>query len=434
MLLAVSFLKIGFAQNTFPATGSAGIGTVLPNASAILEMQSTTQGLLTPRMTKNQRDAIASPANGLLIYQTNSSPGFYYYNGNTWKAIVPKTTNDWSENGNDIYNNNIGNVGIGTTTPLAPLHISNSSAGTMIRLQSPSPELSFYDAAGVYKGFVWYDGNNNMVLGTPCSNSTGSVKLRMACNDVMTVDPLGRLYLNGSSTEVGLYTNGTYSGGYFGSGADLYLNASRANIIQGTSTGNLILQTSTGVGQLSYAAGNVGIGTATPANKLTVQTADAKWGIIHSNGTVSVGTYVGSTGGWVATQSNSPLYFCTGLLNANGSAQMTLLLNGNVGIGTLSPGYKLSVNGTIQAKEVRVETGWSDFVFDKTYKLRSLNEVEKYIEQNKHLPEIPSAEEIQKNGLAMADVQTKMMQKIEELTLYIIKMQKEIDELKESKK
>ncbi|HMX04031.1 MAG TPA: hypothetical protein PKE14_05135, partial [Chitinophagales bacterium] len=79
--------------NTFPTTGSAGIGTITPASSAILDIQSTTQGMLAPRMTKAQRDAIVSPTTGLLIYQTNSSPGFYYYTGATWSAMAAKGAN-----------------------------------------------------------------------------------------------------------------------------------------------------------------------------------------------------------------------------------------------------------------------------------------------------------------------------------------------------
>ncbi len=75
--------------NTFPSTGNAGIGTTSPLASAALEMKSTSKGLLIPRMTKAQRDAVlvSTTAKGLLIYQTNSTPGFYYYNGSAWKAV-----------------------------------------------------------------------------------------------------------------------------------------------------------------------------------------------------------------------------------------------------------------------------------------------------------------------------------------------------------
>lgn len=78
--------------NKFPKNGSAGIGTTAPNNSAILEMVSTIKGVLVPRMTQLQRDAIASPATGLLIYQTDIIAGFYYYSGTAWTAVGANTT------------------------------------------------------------------------------------------------------------------------------------------------------------------------------------------------------------------------------------------------------------------------------------------------------------------------------------------------------
>jgi hypothetical protein len=81
------------AQNTFPSTGAAGIGTTAPNSSSLLEIKSTTKGLLIPRMTLVQRNAIATPATGLMIFQTNSTPGFYFYNGTAWTAVSPKAAN-----------------------------------------------------------------------------------------------------------------------------------------------------------------------------------------------------------------------------------------------------------------------------------------------------------------------------------------------------
>src|SRR5689334_17533140 len=93
-----------FAQtNTFPATGSAGIGTTTPAATALLDMVSTSKGLLIPRMTKTQRDAIAAPATGLMIFQTNSQPGFYYFDGAVWSALKPKNT-AWLLTGNSGTN------------------------------------------------------------------------------------------------------------------------------------------------------------------------------------------------------------------------------------------------------------------------------------------------------------------------------------------
>src|SRR5215471_3721032 len=81
------------AQNTFPSTGPAGIGTTSPNPSSLLEVVSTSKGVLIPRMTLTQRNAIASPATGLLIYQTTNTPGFYYYSGTAWTAISAKGAN-----------------------------------------------------------------------------------------------------------------------------------------------------------------------------------------------------------------------------------------------------------------------------------------------------------------------------------------------------
>jgi len=95
------------------------------DASALLDVKSTSAGVLVPRMLMSERDNnIASPATGLLIYQTDNTPGFYYYNGSAWQPVsgVGGDT-DWTVSGVDIYNGNSGNVGIGTTSPGAQLDI-----------------------------------------------------------------------------------------------------------------------------------------------------------------------------------------------------------------------------------------------------------------------------------------------------------------------
>jgi hypothetical protein len=104
----------------------------------------------------------------------------------------------------------------------------------------------------------------------------------------------------------------------------------------------------------------------------------------------------------------------------------------NVGVGTTNPQSKFAVNGTITAKEVKVtQTGWSDYVFAEDYRLLPLDELEAYVGTEKHLPGIPAAKEVEEKGLAVADMLTKQMQKIEELTLYLIQLKNENRELKE---
>jgi hypothetical protein len=127
--------------------------------------------------------------------------------------------------------------------------------------------------------------------------------------------------------------------------------------------------------------------------------------------------------------------FLTFSTNDN-SERMRIDANGNVGVGTTIPDQKLTVKGKIHAEEVIVDLNvpMADYVFKPTYKLMPLHEVEQFVKTNSHLPEIPSATEITKNGLSMGEMQNKLLQKVEELTLYIIEQQKEIEELKKNQK
>jgi len=102
-------------------------------------------------------------------------------------------------------------------------------------------------------------------------------------------------------------------------------------------------------------------------------------------------------------------------------------IKGQLGIGTLEPGtYKLAVEGTIGARKVKVtqQTTWADFVFQDDYELRTLPDLEKHIQQYKHLPDIPSAKEVQQNGIDLGEMNAKLLQKVEELSLYIIELNK----------
>lgn len=148
----------------------------------------------------------------------------------------------------------------------------------------------------------------------------------------------------------------------------------------------------------------------------------------------------GATGkmfAWGANGNGSTLNYA--YIGGNSTAEvvsttpwMVFRPDGNVGIGTTTPGtYKLAVEGAIGARRVKVtQSAWADFVFHPDYQLPSLKEVEEYIKANRHLPEIPSAADVEKEGLDLGEMNKKLLQKVEELTLYLIQLRKENDEMK----
>ncbi|WP_443938795.1 hypothetical protein [Pedobacter sp. MW01-1-1] len=120
----------------------------------------------------------------------------------------------------------------------------------------------------------------------------------------------------------------------------------------------------------------------------------------------------------------------------NSSMSQTFFANhislmANVGIGTSTPQEKLSVNGNIRAREIKIETAnWPDYVFEEDYKITSLQNLEKYIKANKHLPDMPTAKEVESNGLVLGEIVKQQQKKIEELILYLIEKDKVIEDLK----
>lgn len=110
--------------------------------------------------------------------------------------------------------------------------------------------------------------------------------------------------------------------------------------------------------------------------------------------------------------------------------EFTITTSGDVGIGTRTPDSKLAVNGNIHAQEVKVDlTGWPDYVFEREHKLPTLKEVEKHIKENGHLINIPSAQEVEENGIELGKMNKLLLEKIEELTLYIIEQDKRLNRM-----
>ena len=195
---------------------------------------------------------------------------------------------------------------------------------------------------------------------------------------------------------------------------------------------------------------NVGIGTKSPQSKLHIyQAASDATGLVIQGNTINTdasqhyiamtldGDYGNGGGNYSQIRSYSNLYYSwgsqlafyttqAGIANTL-SERMRIDWNGNVGIGTKTPDAKLSVLGTIHTNEVKVDLNvpGPDYVFDSGYKLTDLGELKAYLEMHHHLPEIPSAEQMKKDGLNLGEMNTKLLKKVEELTLYVIQLREQ---------
>lgn len=264
----------------------------------------------------------------------------------------------------------------------------------------------------------------------------------------------------GPADQYALYLQNPSNAGYaavemnFGSGSisNSSIKAQRNNLTNGSS---FIFSTSdaSGTSQPRMTLndfGKVGIGTLAPWAKLDIRTGGASGtdqdalniknpsSAAYAGVTLTMGSGSNSFSTIQAQRNNltngSTLIFNTS--DASETSQPRMIINdaGNIGIGTLQPGsFKLAVEGKIAARGVKVTLAnpFPDYVFESNYQLRPLANLESYINQNKHLPGIPSAAEVKKEGgIELGEMNVKLLEKIEELTLYVIELKKENEQMK----
>ncbi len=379
--------------------------------------------------------------------QTNSILDFGLNGGSEASSWIQATNRtSLGTNYKLLLNPNGGNVGIGTTNPnYALLHLNRNSFGE-------SSMLSFSVKDGTYNPRIYFkhhtsETNQYLEFTSTFSTQVGYADYIFSNGNmgIGTIDPNYKLEIVGDGTNLAL-KNETQSMTEEG-----LLNTIRGldkdnNVLwylgDGSSTKRVLL-TARGDGtypldfevnsqtRMRIATnGFVGIGTIDPNTPIHIYNSTNNTIFKGESGDpyvlMNLKDNTTSGSGYFVSRSGDNTYFYTA-----DNARMTLLGNGNIGIGTTSPIYKLSVKGTIGCGEVIVEnvTGWADFVFEDDYHLMPLQELDSYIQENKHLPEIPTAEEVQENGISVGEMNAKLLQKIEELTLHTIEQQKIIESL-----
>lgn len=262
-----------------------------------------------------------------------------------------------------------GNVGIGTETPAGKLEIKapyNGQSQLIINTTSSNAELRFSEN-GVLRGFVWYNSSGNLMS-------------------------FGR---GGLSNSLHVTSDGKFGIGTGDPNAKLDIRDGHLYV------GDEVFSNPNNWGQTINLEHNVHARILIEERTTGVRTALAS----HTGGSSRVGTLSNHAFG----------------IMSNGANRITVRNTGEVGIGTEDPGYELDVVGVIHASG----TGnWPDYVFDHDYRLSTLADVEAKIETSGHLSGIPSAEEVERNGVDLVDMDARLLKKIEELTLYLIEHDK----------
>jgi hypothetical protein len=315
------------------------------------------------------------------------------------------------------------------------LLVPRSSSVSIFGIPSPRNGLLAYDTTNerfrVRAGNSWYD----MVDSRSWTRNTGASEQVVYTFDSVGIGtslPATKLHISSSAAGavLRLGTNDPQIDFYQGSTATGFINTSGADFKMGTfssnNTGKAIIRVNGGDRLIVAPDGNVGIATADPLTRLHIATGQDAGLVNTQNGFVMLGTEAGSN---VVIDNNE-------IIARNNGAISTLFMQNNggqvqIGSTAVPTGYTLSVAGKAICTELRVQlTGaWPDYVFDEKYQLPSFDRLRQYIQDNKHLPNIPAAKDVEKSGMEVGDMQRRMMEKIEELTLYVLQLEKKVSEL-----
>jgi hypothetical protein len=284
-----------------------------------------------------------------------------------------------------------GNIGIGTNSPTSLLHIANGD----VVLQNTS-------------------GSGYPILWSKSAN--GSTTLRIDYNSIL---------ISGSV-------------GYLRSTGMLHLNDNGGNVTIGSSTGRVGIATTTPIARLDLGELKINDLASFPAEgSITDDWGSYIVGNINGGQKLRLGVANdGNSKAEIYLENNNTPNGSIAFKTASGAAAVTRMFinaDGRVGIGTTSigSGYKLFVEEGIRTRKVKVDqASWPDYVFHPSYSLRPLSEVEKYIKEHQHLPEVPSAQQVVNEGLDLGENQAVLLKKIEELTLYVIELKKELEAVK----
>ncbi|WP_404421593.1 hypothetical protein [Nibricoccus sp. IMCC34717] len=293
----------------------------------------------------------------------------------------------------------------------------NPSDGCL-EIGSGNDGYSFIDFKGKthlaedYWGRFGYDDNSGFQLvRMPSANTTTLSTYSLNANNYIV---MYAGLLNDANAEISFERTAPSAGNiYFG----------------GNSRSNIIFRSSGYSDRMFISAdGGVGIGTRAPTATLDVRGTVSIAGATVSPPSLGFNEF--NVRSWkigAALSSSGKFSVQNG---STGLDALTIDANSNVGIGTTQPTHKLTVSGTIRAKEIVVDsTGWADFVFEKGRKVSALPQVENFIKECGHLPGIPTAKEIDDNGISLGALQGKLLEKIEELFLHQIEMEKRLHQL-----